>query len=293
MKVRRVASVCVAVGLMAVAGYGDEAKPASAPAAPVPLLVHVGGTMRPAMEEICALFEKESGVTVELNYNDSGALMTVIATTGKGDVCVVHDPFAVAMEKKGMVEHTYTVALVTPVIVVKKGNPRKIRGVKDLARDDVKVGLTDAEYSTAGHVVSVVFRKAGIAEAMARKEKDIVRTRGGGEVANAVKLGTVDAAIVWNAVAFERKADLDAIALDPAVLPDAKADAVTSATYGPLDMSRIRVTLMTLKRSGHPAAAQKLAELALSDRGRAIFAKYGFSLATSQAPSRLGNGRTE
>lgn len=272
MRTRRVVSACVAAGLMAVAGYGDEAKPT-----PVSLLVHVGGTMRPAMDEICALFQKESGIGVELNYNDSGALMTVIATTGKGDVCVVHDPFAPAMEKKGMVERTYTVASVTPVIVVKKGNPKRIGGVKDLARDGVKVGLTDAIYSTGGHVVDVVFRKAGIADAMARKEKDVLRARGGGEVANAVKLGTVDAAIVWNAVALARKDDLDAIPLDPGVLPDPKADAVTSATYGPLDMSFIRVTLMTLKKSGNPAAAQKLAELALSARGQAIFAKHGFS----------------
>ena len=84
-----------------------------------PLLVHVGGTMRPAMEEICKVFQQETGAKVEMNYNDSGALMTVIETTGKGDVCVVHDPFPAAMEKKGMVDRTYTVAVVTPVIVVK------------------------------------------------------------------------------------------------------------------------------------------------------------------------------
>jgi molybdate transport system substrate-binding protein len=248
---------------------GEEAPPREA------ILVHVGGTMRPAMEEICRLFEKESGIKVEVNYNDSGALMTVIETTGKGDVCILHDPFPGALEKKGLVDRSYTVATLTPVIVVKKGNPKKIAGVRDLARTDVKVALTDAMYSTAGHIVDVVFKKAGVAGAMAKKE--IVRARAGGEVANAVKLGAVDAAIVWDAVAFARKDALDTIAIDPRVMPDTKADAITTATYGPIDMSCTKVVLMTLKSSKNLDGARKLAALAVSDTGRAIFNTRGFS----------------
>jgi len=269
----------------AATGAGETGlPPAQEPAPAAPLLVHVGGTMRPAMEELCKLFTAETGIRTEMNYNDSGALITAIETARKGDACVVHDPFGAAMEKKGLAARTYTVAALTPVIVVKKGNPLQIRGVKDLARKDVKVALTDALYSTGGHVVDVVFRKAGLTEAMGAK--DIVRARSGGEVANAVKLGTVDAAIVWNAVAFARKADLDVVALDPAVLPDARADAVTSATYGPIDMSVIRVTLTTLKTAAHPDAVRRLAEFVVSKRGQAVFAKYGFSPAPEAAPAR-------
>jgi molybdate transport system substrate-binding protein len=270
------------LGLQARGEGGGGAKPAAdVPVSAAPLLVHVGGTMRPAMEEICKLFEKETGVKAELNYNDSGALMTAIESTGKGDVCVVHDPFGAGMEKKGLVDRMYTVASLTPVIVVKKGNPRKITSVKDLTRDEVKVGLTDALYSTGGHVADVIFKRAGIADAMAGKQ--IVRARGGGEIANAVKIGTVDAAIVWNAVAFERKSDLDAVSIDPRVMPDPRVDAVTSATYGVIDMSSIRVSLMTLKASKNPDAARKLADFAMSDRGKKIFEARGFSPA-ARAP---------
>ena len=283
--VRAVSGAAIGVWLAAGTGLAEEMT-TKKPAAGEALLVHVGGTMRPAMEKICKLFEQETGTKVEMNYNDSGALMTVIETTGKGDVCVVHDPFQASMEKKGMVDRSYTVAVVTPVIVVKKGNPKKIGGVRDLTRDDVKVGLTDAVYSTGGHVVDVIFKKAGIVEAMGKK--DVVRARGGGEVANAVKMGTIDAAIVWNAVAFERKADLDAVAIDPLVMPDAKVDAVTSATYGKLDMSCVRVWLMTLKASKQLDAARKLADIAVSDRGRAIFVECGFSAPPSGAASAPG-----
>jgi molybdate transport system substrate-binding protein len=102
------AALCAAVlaaGLMIQeVGAAEAAAAREKTAASGALLVHVGGTMRPAMDEICKLFQQETGVKVEMNYNDSGAIMTVIETTGKGDLCIVHDPFPAAMEKKGMVD---------------------------------------------------------------------------------------------------------------------------------------------------------------------------------------------
>ena len=121
-----------------VAGAGAWAEDVKGPTAGLAgvLLVHVCGTMRPAMEELCALLEKETGTKVELNYNDSGAIIVAVQTTGKDDVCVVHDPFGALMERKGLVDRLYTVASLTPVIAVRKGNPKKIAGVKDLLRED-------------------------------------------------------------------------------------------------------------------------------------------------------------
>ena len=264
---------------------------AEVPAGKESLMVHVGGTMRPPMEEICKIFEKESGIKVEVNYGDSGALMTAIQTSGKGDVCILHDPFPASMEKKGMVDKSYTVALLSPMIVVKKGNPKKIGGIKDLIRADVKVGLTDATYSTAGHIVSLVFKKAGIADTM--EKKDIVRARSGGEMANAVKIGTVDAAIVWDAVAFARKDSLDSIAIEMGVLPTPKVDDVTTATYGLIDMSAVKVVIMTLKGSKQLEPARRLAELAMSDRGRDIFLKMGFTAAPGTASKPAAGGAKE
>jgi molybdate transport system substrate-binding protein len=276
---------CVAVGAVVVGAVvwaggvtaGEQAAKAPEAAKPEALLVHVGGTMRPAMEEICALFEKETGVKAELNYNDSGAIIATIQTTGKGDACVVHDPFPGLMEKKGMVDRCVVVASLTPVIAVPKGNPRKIAGVKDLARADVKVGLTDAVYSTGGHVAGVIFRKAGIAEAMGKK--DVTRARSGGEVANAVKIGTLDAAVVWNAVVAARGDELEAVAIDPQAMPARGVDAITTATYGAIDMSCTKVAFLTLKASKQAEAARKLADFVASERGRAVFVKRGFSAA--------------
>lgn len=239
------------------------------------LFIYVGGTMRPAMVELCAAFTEETGIKTELNYGDSGSALIAIQTSGKGDACIVHDPFASLMEKKGLSDRVYTVAALTPVIVVPKGNPKGIKSVRDLVRPDLKVGLTDAMYSTGGHVVDVIFQRAGIKEAMA--DRIAARTRGGGELANSVKIGTLDVGIAWNAVVHERRDALDAISIEPGFLPDREEDAVTSATFGPIDMSTVKVTLVTINTSKHLESARRLAEFAMSEKGLALFARRGFS----------------
>lgn len=253
---------------------GGASSPSPAPGAAAPLLVHVGGTMRTAMQEIARIYEKDTGQKVEINYNDSGSLLITIEQTRKGDIYVCHDPFLPAAEKKGFVDKSCVPATLRPVIVVKKGNPKGVKGVKDLAREDVRVGLTDAKFSTAGNIAPIFFKRAGIAEAMEKKE--IARTRSGGQMADSVKVGTNDAAIVWNAVAWARRDALDVVEIEEKFRPDAEADAVTTATYGKLDMSKVRVTAMTLTCSKQLENARKLLDMVNSKRGREVFAANGF-----------------
>jgi len=255
--------------------------PPPPPPAAGPLLVYVGGTMRPAMEEIKALYEKETGLEIKIDQGDSGQLLIKIETVHQGDLYVAHDPFQVSAEKKNFADRKHLLAGLTPVIVVKKGNPKKISGIEDLTRDDVRVGLTDEKYSTGGHVVPVIFKKAGIAEKMAGKT--ILRKRGGGEVANDVAIGVTDAGIAWNAVAFARRQDLDAVEIDPRFRPVRGADAITSATYGKEEIDVIGVWAVTLRFSKQVENARKFAEFAAGEKGRAVFAKFGFSPAPGSA----------
>ena len=258
------------VGLVLVSGC---AKTESPPAGE--LLCYVGGTMRPVMEELARVYEDETGQKVKIDYSDSGQLLIKIETTGRGDLYVCHDPFLESLMKKGLGREGWTLASLTPMIAVPKGNPKNIRGLKDLARPGIKLGLTHEMYSTVGHINPVMFDKAGL-----RKQIEgnvTTRTRSGGAVANAVGLGHLDAAIVWNAVIHARRDKLDAVDIAPAHRPDPKVDAVTTATFGRIDMSYIRVTMATLKCSKQPEPAEAFAAFVRSPRNRPVFAKYGFS----------------
>ncbi|MFB3891358.1 MAG: extracellular solute-binding protein [Phycisphaerae bacterium] len=276
-------AVIACAGLVCGASCEKPKPPAGKPA----LYCYVGGTMEPAMKELAADWLKQTGQAVDIDKADSGQCLVKIEQTGKGDLYIAHDPFPAAARKKGLVSQSFVVATLTPVIVVAKGNPKGIKGLEDLAKPGVRLGLTDATYSTLGHMAPFMFNKAGLQEAI---QKNVTTTmREGGAIANEVMLGHLDAAIVWNAVAFLRRDKLDAVPIAAKYLPAAGVDVVTSATavaaFGPIDIGRIRVELVTLKSSTHPQDAEAFAKFVASPRGAEVFAKYDFSPAGGPSPS--------
>ena len=239
-----------------------------------PLLCYVGGTMRPVMEHLAEVYESKTGQPIEIDYAGSGECLIKIDTTRRGDIYVCHDPFLGLLKKKGLCRQGWTVAGVKPMIAVAKGNPKNITSLKDLARPGIRLVLTHPVYSTAGHIVKVMFAKAKLGDGI---EKNVVtRTKGGGSAANAVGLGHGDAAIVWNAVIHLRKDKLDMVDIEDRFRPQPGVDAVTTATFGPIDMSFVAVTLATLKCSKQPEAASAFAEFVASDANRSVFEDYGF-----------------
>ena len=281
---RRRALVGLAAGLLAaaalVAGCGGTTEEEA------DLYVYVGGTVRPPMEELIRTYQDKTGLVIYADYGGSGENMARIENTGRGDLYVAHDPFHAAMVKKGLAVDGWTVAGIQPEIAVAKGNPKGIHGLKDLTRDGLRVVLTHEQYSTTGHIVRVMFQKAGITEAI---EKNVVtRTRGGGEAANHVMLGHADAAIVWDAIIRARDDQLDLVPIAPEFCPQPGVDAVTTATYGYIDMSMTKVTMDLLKASTRPERARAFAEFAASDAGAAVWTKFGFKVPAG--PKHLGAG---
>ncbi len=259
--------------LMAIVGAGGCRKEQAVESAP--LLCYVGGTMRPVMEKLAVIFTQRTGRRIDLDFADSGSNLARIRIEGKADLYVAHDPFLGPLLREGLGTQGWNVAVLTPVIVVAKGNPRGITSLAEMGRPGLKIALTDATYSTLGHIYPVMFAKAGVAEAI---DANVVTTmRMGGELANAVAIGRFDAGLVWNAVAYPRREKLDAIAIAAAHRPDPKIDAVTTATYGRIDMSSVKVFIATLTGSSQPDEARKFAEFVASDEGMAVFIELGFS----------------
>ncbi len=258
---------------------------------PSPKIIHcyVGGTMRPVMEKLAEAYEKKTGVRLELDYGDSGTNMIKAENSGKGDLYVAHDPFHDVMQAKGLISKGWLAAYIHPVIVVKKGNPKKITGLASLKTPGLKVVLTDRIYSTMGYIVSGMLAKAGIEEEV---EKNVVnRPRAGGEAANAVMLGHADAALVWNAVAFLRKKDLDVVEIEKDFRLKPGLDSVTGATYSvlkndsrstmqmpPIDLGNTKVTIDLLKSSAVPGLAENFAKFAVSSENEKAWKDFDFSI---------------
>lgn len=245
--------------------------------------------MRPAMEEIVKNYETRSGRKILIDYSGSGELIVKIKQTRKGDLFVAHDPFHIQTIKEGIGSGGWSVASVKPVIVVQKGNPKNIRSLKDLGAQGIKLVLTHSVYSTMGWLYPRLADKAGISnELFANK---VSETKGGGEAANAVAMKTADAAIVWDAVAALRSEKIDIIPIDKEYELISGIDAMTSATFGKMDMGHIKVTITLLKYSKDAKAATDFANFVAGPEAAKIWDKHGFGPAFPPLPF-VKNGKS-
>ena len=268
-------AMTVALGLVAlVHGCGGNARKAETQ----PLVIHVGGTMKPVMDKLAAQYTAKTGRAVEINSAGSGELLAQIEMARSGDAYVCHDPFMdILFDKFKMGADAWSVAELTPVIVVAKGNRRKIAGVVDLARPDVELALTDYERSTLGYLLPTIFAKAGVNFDKLNADKKININKSGGYVANLVVTGNADAAVCWDAVAYLRTGDLDVLPIDQKGLPVRGVDTTTSATGKTYTLVPVRVTIATLTCSADPAGARAFAEYLASPEAGAVFKEFGFT----------------
>lgn len=241
------------------------------------LLCHVGGTMRPVFEKLARLYEEETGQPVEINSAGSGELLANIEMQKEGDLYVSHDPFLDIIMYRKLADDGWTIGELFPVIIVQKGNPKDIKNLKDLARKDVKLALTDFRLSTLGRMLPTIFKKSGMDLDKLNKDKNITIHRSGSYVANLVVMKNADAALVWKAVADLRKKDLDSIQITDS-LPVPYVDTITSATNKSYPLTPVRVTICSLKCSDQPKEAKAFMKFIVSEKVRKVLEDYGFGV---------------
>jgi len=262
-------AIGVLLGLAVLAGCGKEAavsaKTAGAQKAKErSIFVLSGAGLKQPMDEIGKVFEAKSGIKVKCTYAGSACLLAQIDTSQQGDCYIPGELFYMEQAKQqGYLTEAKMVAYVIPVIAVSKGNPKRVRGLQDLTRKDVRVGLCDPHATALGKQAYTVLEKAGLIAKV--KENLTVQAATVPELGNAIKLGHLDAAIVWDAVALWYPKDIDIVPIDP------KYNEVST------------IPVATLKFSRDPEAAKQFLEFVSSDEGKAIFKKHGYSLTpTSQ-----------
>ena len=224
-----------------------------------PLRLYAGAGLRLAVEELVAEFEKQTGLTVEPDYGGSGMILARAKTEDDGDLFLPGDVSYVdaLQEQSGRVESRSQVAWFVPVILVQPGNPRNIRTVADLARDDVKVALGRLEKGPAvGKLSAEIFARAGLD----RTKLDTMDAATVNELGNWVAMKTVDAAIVWRAIAVNLVAKGQAEFVE---IPREKN--VFS-----------NITLAVMTTSKRQADAQKFVDFMTSEKGRAILKEKGY-----------------
>ena len=219
------------------------------------LFIHCGSSMSMPIQEIGKQFKEKFGGNLEYNFSGNEVLLPQIELTRQGDIFVCHDPYADFLAEKKLLEENKVVGYLAPVLIVPKGNPKKVTSLEDLTRPGLRVALGDPRFQTCAEMVHERLREKGIEAAVMKNV--VLESRSHQELGNAIKLGTADAAIVWNFIAV-----MNSDALDPIWMEE--------------KYKEIKVHICLLSCSKNKEFGRKFLQFASSDESKEIFKKYGY-----------------
>jgi len=254
-------SLAVLIGLVAL--LMREKKGGSAASAQ-PLMVYCAAGLREPMQAVADEYQKEFGVEVRCSFGASQAELVTLERAGNGDLYLPADESYIEIARgKALVDAVMPVAVMRPVLGVRKGNPKGIKLLDDVLKGDVKLGQANPDAAAIGKVTRDALMKAGKWEAI--KAKTVVFTGTVNEVANAIKVGSIDCGFVWDAL-VKQYPDLEGVEISQ--LKDVKSS----------------VAVVVLKTSKQGVEARKLARyLSARDRGLKQFQRFGFTTVEGDA----------
>ena len=141
-----------------------------------------------------------------------------------------------------------------PVIITAKGNPKKIKNLKDFLRKDVRPALGNPKACQVGRLCAKMFRKNNLDYSKIKAMQSLTVN----ELGVWVKTGNADTAIVWDAIADNIKKDIE-------IIPIPKNENIIS-----------KVVVGQLKDSPSPKAAMEFLAFITSPEGWAILKQYGY-----------------
>jgi len=231
------------------------------------LELFVGSATKPATEEVAKLFEEKYDVNLELHFGASGAMLSQMKLTGRGDIYFPgSSDFMEKAKKDGLVlpESERTVVYLIPAINVQKGNPKNIQSLEDLARPDVTFAIADPETVCVGLYAAEILDKAGLSQSI--RARIATYAESCTKTAGIVALKSVDAVIGWRVFEYWAPEEIETVYLEP--------DQIPRIGYVPIAIS---------KSSKQGALAQQFIDFVASDEGKAIYAKWHYLISEEEA----------
>ncbi len=244
-------------------------------AAAAELELFVGSASKPAVEELSALFEAETEHEVKLFLGSSGNLLSQMKISRRGDIYFPGSPdYMERARRDGLIlpETERIVAYLIPAINVPAGNPKRIIGLDDLAREDVRAAIANPKHVCVGLYAVEVIEGAGLSAEIGSNLMGY--TESCARTANMAALGAADAVMGWRVFESWNPDRIETVPLPPERLPR---------------IGYIPIAVTTLSKNVGPA--KEFIELACSERGKKIFEKWGYITREEDARRHAPNAR--
>lgn len=250
--------VLAAIVFCAAVAYRGPAE-ANATAGEKELLVYCGITMIKPMSEIARAIEEQEGCKIIITKGGSGNLLRAIKVNKLGDLYLPgSDSYIKTCQEEGLVSETVHVGYNKAAIMVRKGNPKSISNdLKNLPSPDHYVVICDPNSGSIGRETKKILERAGIFDQVLGNVSQL--TTDSKDLVNVLRNKQADLVINWYATSTwpENEPYVDALAID--------------GQYA----SKKRLVLGLLTCSKHSEIARKFMAYASSEKGRALFQKYG------------------
>ncbi len=227
------------------------------------ITLHAGAGLRDATDELIQVFEKENpNIKINVNYAGSGRLLGQIVTGNISGLFMPGDTFYVdqAIKKGVAVENTkQTVAYFIPVIFVQKNNPKNILSLEKFENKNLRLGLGDERSAAIGKRSLKIFEKNNIPYDKI-KNQVVVKTATVNELGIAIATKTVDAVILWDAIArqFSRSGDAVLIPADENIISE--------------------IPIILLKSTIEKGTAKQFIDFCTSKKGKNILKNKGYTV---------------
>jgi len=257
-----IAVIALLVAVLAVwLGYtrADRKKPGDQA-----LFVYCAASLKPPLEAAARDYQKQYGVQIELTFGGSQTLLANVALSRLGDLYIPADDSYIdlAREKK-LVGEVLPLAEMTAILITAKDH--KVESLSDLIKSNLTIAQANPDAAAIGKLVREKL-PAGKWEAL--RKRTSVFTATVTEAANDVKLGAVQAAIIWDAMS-PQYAELNLVHL-----PE-------------LEPIKAKIAVAVLNCSHQPDVALRFAHfLDAPDGGLPHFARNGFKVVTDRKPNQ-------
>jgi len=241
------------------AGFAEE---------PEELTIFTAASLTGAFSDIGSLYEKNANIEVAFNFDGSQNLRTQIENGAYADVFASANIKQMNALKRDMLMNNSSIIVFTKnklSLIVPKNNPAKIINLTDLAKPGLKIAIGTKDVPVGDYALQIISRlgndsvygpdyKAQVMANVITQETTV------NYIVTKVALGEADVGFAYVSDVTEDMASR----VDRVEIPD---------EYNVIAEYHIGV----VKESRYPAQSQDFINLVISEQGKAILEKYGFS----------------